>query len=243
MLPKPCGPDVALLVGMTHGFGKGAIQGVAAPEAANNASVGGAIIPMLALGIPGSATTAILLGAMMMFGLQAGPRVFDTSAAVVWTMIVGLFAANFMLLFCNTMLIPVFVKLIDVGQKHLKPMICAAAMIGVFAISYGTSKMYFCVVFGILGYIFKKLKYPPGPFLLSLVLFPKLEVTFRQALSLSGGDYNIFLRGPLAVTFLVLSVLALVYPLVKEMIASKENSLAETIKGVDALEDALEKEE
>ena len=224
-------------------FGKGAIQGVAAPEAANNASVGGAIIPMLALGIPGSATTAILLGAMMMFGLQAGPRVFEASAHVVWTMIVGLFAANIMLLLCNTLLIPFFVKLIDVGQKHLKPMICAATMIGVFAISYGTEKMYFCVAFGVLGYLFKKLKYPPGPFLLSLILFPKLEVTFRQALSLSKGDYTIFLRGPLVVTFLALSVLALVYPLVKEKLSAKGSSVANTIKGVDALEEALEKEE
>ncbi len=223
-------------------FGKGSIIGVAAPEAANNSSVGGAIIPMLALGIPGSSTTAILLGAMMMFGLQTGPRVFETSAPIVWTMIVGLFVANFMLLLCNTLLIPVFVKLIDIGQRHLKPMICAAAMIGTFAISYGTAKMYICVGFGILGYIFKKLKYPPGPFLLSLVLFPKLEVTFRQALIMSKGDFRIFFRGPLAITFLLLSVLAFVYPLMKDRIASKKGSLADAIKGVESLENALDRD-
>jgi putative tricarboxylic transport membrane protein len=113
-------------------------------------------------------------------------------------------------------------------------------MIGAFAVTFGITSMYMCIAFGVIGYILKKLKYPPGPFLLSLVLFPSLETTSRQALVISGGDFSIFFRGPLAITFMVLSVLAFVYPLVKDKIISKKNALADTIKGVDALEDAID---
>jgi putative tricarboxylic transport membrane protein len=220
-------------------FGKGYIVGVAGPEASNNASVGGSIIPTLALGIPGTATTAVILGAMTMFGLQTGPRVFETSGLVVWTLIAGLFVANFMLLLSNTLLIPFFVWIIDVGQKHLKAIIVVTVMIGVFGVTYGIPQMYVGVLFGVLGYFFKKLKYPPGPFLLALVLFPKIEISFRQALTLSVGDYGIFVRGPIAITFIALSVFAFVYPLIKDKITAKNSALSATLKGIDALEDAV----
>jgi len=207
-------------------LGKGAIEGVAAPEAAANASVGGSIIPTVALGIPGSAAAAILLGAMMMFGLHAGPRVFvdPVSASVVWTLIVGLFVANIVLLLCNTLMIPFFVWLIDVGQRHLKPIIVASAMIGAFAVTFSVTAMYICIVFGILGYIMKKLNYPVGPFLLSLVLFQTLETTSRQALVISGGDFSIFFRGPISITFMVLAILSFGYPLIRDRISSKKKA-------------------
>jgi putative tricarboxylic transport membrane protein len=144
-------------------------------------------------------------------------------------MIVGLFMANFMLLVANTLLIPFFVRIIEIRQKHLKPIVCSTVMIGIFGITYGTTSMFYCIIFGILGYVFKKLKYPPGPFLLSLVLFEKLEVNCRQALTISGGDFSIFIRGPLSITFIVLSILAFGYPVVKDKIASKRNALANTM--------------
>lgn len=200
-------------------FGRGKIEGVAAPEAANNASVGGAMIPMLSLGVPGSATTAILMGAMIMFGLKPGPRVFETSPTVAWTMIVSLFIANFMLLAANTLLIPLFIKLIDVGQHYLKPIICATVMVGVFAITYGTFSLFLCVGFGMLGYFFKKLKYPSGPFLLALVLFENMEESFRQAVLISRGSYMTFFTRPLSLAFMLLSMLSLLYPLIKSKLA------------------------
>jgi len=207
-------------------FGKGAIEGIAAPEAANNASVGGSMIPTLALGVPGTSTAAILLGAMVMFGVQTGPRVFETSGPIVWSIIVGFFISNIMLLFCNTMMIPFFVWIVNAGQRHLKPIICAAAMIGTFAIAFGITKLYLCIIFGILGYAIRKLNYPSGPFLLGLVLFPKFEVTFRQALVMSKGDYTIFFRGPLTITFISLSIFAFTYPLIKRRALAKKSASA-----------------
>lgn len=196
-------------------FGTGVIQGVAAPEAANNASVGGSMIPMLALGIPGSPTAAILMGAMMMFGLRPGPLVFEASAPVVWTIIVGLFFANIILLAANILLLPQLVRLVDKGQMHLKPIICAAVTIGVFAVTRSEANMYICALFGALGYLFKKLEYPLGPFLLALVLFPDLEVSFRRALMISGGNYAVFFTSPISATCILLSVLSFVYPVAR----------------------------
>jgi putative tricarboxylic transport membrane protein len=144
-----------------------------------------------------------------------------------------------MLLLSNTLLIPFFVWVIDVGQKHLKAIIVVTVMIGIFGVTYGITQMYVGVLFGILGYFFKKLKYPPGPFLLALVLFPKIEISFRQALIFSRGDFRIFLRGPIAITFIALSVFSFAYPLIKDKITSRNSALAATLKGIDALEDAV----
>lgn len=203
-------------------FGKGCIEGVAAPEAANNSCVGGAMIPMFSLGIPGSPTAALLIGAMTMYGLQTGPRVFERSGDIVWTMIVGLMVSNVVLLLMNTLMIPAFVKLVDVGQLHLKPIICVAVMVGAFSVTFSVPKMFYVVIFGLLGYVFKRLKYPAGPFLLGLVLCKTLETSFRQAMVISGNDFGIFFERPLSVTFIALSVLAVVYPIVKGILADRK---------------------
>ena len=199
-------------------FGKGCIQGVAAPEAANNASVGGAMVPMLALGIPGSGTTAMLLGALTMFGLQAGPRIFTTSTEVVWTMIVGLIVANIFLFIVNTLLIPLFIKGIQIGQEYLSPIICVICCIGVFAITYGTWHIRLVILFGLLGYLFKKFGYPTGPFILALVLAKMCEVSFRQALIMGRGNYSIFITRPISMVFILLTVFSLFLPLIRKRI-------------------------
>lgn len=203
-------------------FGKGCIEGVAAPEAANNSCVGGSMIPMFSLGIPGSPTAALLLGAMTMYGLQTGPRVFERSGDIVWTMIVGLMVANVVLLLMNTLMIPLFVKLVDVGQLHLKPIICVAVMVGAFSVTFSVPKMFYVVVFGLLGYVFKRLKYPAGPFLLGLVLERTFETSFRQSMVISNNSFSIFFSSTLSVLFIVLSVFAVIYPIAKGAIKDKK---------------------
>ncbi|MBT2689251.1 tripartite tricarboxylate transporter permease [Bacillus sp. ISL-47] len=202
-------------------FGKGKIQGVAAPEAANNASVGGALIPMLALGIPGGGATAVLIGALIIFGLQPGPRIFDTSSDVVWTIIIGLFVANILLLLANIFLIPLFVKLIYFGQWYLGPIITFICVVGAFSLTYNNFNVWVALVFGILGYFFKKLEYPTAPFILSLVLAPLAEDSFRQSLILSRGELSIFFTRPISLTLMVLAILFLVYPIIKKTLLNK----------------------
>lgn len=197
-------------------FGKGKIQGVAGPEAANNASVGGALMPMLALGIPGGGGTAVLLGALIIFGLQPGPRIFDTSADVVWIIIVGLFVANIVLLAANIFLIPFFVKVMYWGQNYLGPIIMFVCLVGAFSLSYLLFDVWVAIAFGILGYFFKKLEYPTAPFILAIILGPMAEDSFRQAMIMSRGDFSIFFTRPLTLTFLILAVLFLIYPIIKK---------------------------
>ncbi len=201
-------------------FGTGTVEAVAAPEAANNASVGGAMIPMLGLGIPGSPTAAIIMGAMIMFGIQPGPRVFTKSGAVVWCCIIALFLANIALLFINTAMIPFFVKAIDVGQKFIKAIIVPTVLVGVFAITYGTFSIYICLICCALGFVFKKLGYPIAPFLLALVLFDTIEESFRQSITLSRGDYTVFFHRPISLVFLILAALWLMIPVFR-MIVNK----------------------
>lgn len=205
-------------------FGKGAVNGVAGPEAANNASVGGALIPMLALGIPGGGATAVLIGALIVFGLQPGPRIFDTSADVVWLIIIGLFVANILLLLANVFLIPLFVKMIYFGQWYLGPIITFICLVGAFSLAYLMFDIWVVLLFGIIGYFFKKLEYPPAPFILAIVLGPMAEDSFRQSLILSRGDYTIFFTRPISLTLIILAVAFVVYPIIKKILAAKQTN-------------------
>ncbi len=193
-------------------FGKGKIQGVAGPEAANNAVVGSALIPMFSLGIPGSSVAAILMGVLIMYGLQPGPRIFSTSPLVVWTTIVGLMVANVMLLLTNTLLIPVFIQAIKVGQRYLKPMICVMCLFGVFAVAETMTAVWLAVAFAALGYIVKKLNLPASALIFSLILTPNVENYYRQTMLIYRGDYTVFIWRPVSLFFLVLSVAAILYP-------------------------------
>lgn len=197
-------------------FGKGKVEGVSSPEAANNATVGGDLIPTLALGIPGGGTTAVLLGALIMYGIQPGPRIFETSADVVWTVIIGLFVSNIMLLLLNTFLIPFFVKLMYYGQWYLNSLVTFLCVIGAFSLSYGTFDIWVALLFGVVGYFFKKLDYPLGPFILAVVLTPIAENSFRQSMILGRGDYSIFLTRPISLVILLLAALFLLYPILRK---------------------------
>lgn len=193
-------------------FGTGHIPGLASPEAANNASEPGALIPLFTLGIPGSGGTAVLLGALIMFGLQPGPLLMMKSADVVWGTIAGLIVANVFLLMSNVLMIPLFINLIRIIQNYLASIVLALCVVGAFSLSYSSFNIWIALIFGIIGYLMRKNSYPTGPFILAVVLAPLAESYFRQAVMLGQGDVLIFVQRPislgiLAVMGIILSLL------------------------------------
>lgn len=198
-------------------FGKGAIAGVAGPESANNAASGGAMIPLLTLGIPGSGTTAILMGALIMYNIQPGPLLFDEHPEVAWGLIASMFIGNLMLLALNMPLVRVFAKVIQTPKKYLLPIIVAISFFGVYAVQYTTFDLYLLLAFGIFGYLLTKNDFPVAPLVLALVLGPMIENNMRRALTISNGDFSIFVTKPLSLVFLVAAAAWLLIPLILKM--------------------------
>jgi len=195
-------------------FGKGAIEGVAGPESANNAASGGALIPLLTLGIPGSGTTAILLGAFIMYNVQPGPLLFDEHPMVAWGLIASMFVGNVMLLILNLPLVKVFAKIIVTPRRYLLPIIIAISVFGVYAVQINTFDLILLVAFGVIGMVLARHEYPLAPLVLGLVLGPMIENNMRRALTASNGDFMIFLEKPISLTFLLLALLWMILPLV-----------------------------
>ncbi|WP_409290791.1 tripartite tricarboxylate transporter permease [Peribacillus sp. SCS-37] len=195
-------------------FGTGTIAGVAAPESANNAASGGAMIPLLTLGIPGSGTTAILMGALMMYNVQPGPLLFEDHPQVAWGLIASMFIGNVMLLILNLPLVKVFAKIIQTPKQFLIPIIIAISIFGVYAVQVSTNDLLLLLVCGVLGYFLSKHDYPIAPLVLGLVLGPMIENNFRRALTISNGDYSIFVIRPISAVFLIVAVLWLLIPVV-----------------------------
>jgi len=208
-------------------FGKGAIEGVAAPESANNAASGGAMIPLLTLGIPGSGTTAILMGAFIMYNIQPGPLLFDEHPQVAWGLIASMFIGNLMLLVLNMPLVKVFAKIIETPPKYLIPIIIAISVFGVYAVQVNTFDLVLLIVAGIIGYYLSTNDFPLAPLVLGLVLGPMIENNMRRALTTSNGDYSIFIDKPISAVFLIAALLWIVVPLIlklkgKKVIISEE---------------------
>ncbi|MBN6187119.1 tripartite tricarboxylate transporter permease [Aneurinibacillus sp. BA2021] len=198
-------------------FGQGAIEGVAAPESANNAASGGAMIPLLTLGIPGSGTTAILMGALIMYNVQPGPLLFSDHPTVAWGLIASMFIGNVMLLILNLPLVRVFAKIIETPPKYLIPIIIAISVFGVYAVQISIFDLMLLLFCGVLGYFFAKNDFPLAPLVLGLVLGPMIENNMRRALTISNGDFTIFLEKPLSLVFIVLSMMWLAIPIVLKM--------------------------
>ena len=173
-------------------FGTGVIQGVAAPEAANNASTGGAMIPLLTLGIPGSSTTAVMLGALTLFSLQPGPLLFTRNPDFVWGLIASMYIGNVMLLVLNTAFVPAFVSVLRVPYTVLAPLIAIFCVVGVYSVNYSVLDLWIMLFFGVVGYLANKLDYPLAPMVLALVLGGPLENALRQSLKMSQSDASIF---------------------------------------------------
>jgi TctA family transporter len=190
-------------------FGKGAIEGVAAPEAANNAGSQTSFIPMLTLGIPSNPVMALMIGAMIIQGIQPGPSVMTEQPTLFWGIIVSMWIGNLFLLILNLPLIGLWVKMISVPYHLLYPMILVFCAIGVFSLNNAHFDVYLMALFGLLGYIFKKLDCEPAPMLLGFILGPMMEEFLRRALLLSKGDPTILVTRPISATMLVLAVLLL----------------------------------
>ncbi|MHB8769918.1 MAG: tripartite tricarboxylate transporter permease [Syntrophales bacterium] len=194
-------------------FGTGVIEAVAAPEGANNAAAGGALVPLLTLGIPGSGTTAVLLGALMIHGLRPGPMLFSTHPDFVWGLIASMYIGNVMLVIQNMPMIGLWVRLLKVPYKVLMPLIITISAVGVFATDNNIFDMWVMLTFGVVGYVMRKLDYPAAPMVLALVLGPMVEMSLRQSLTISHGSMAIFFSRPISATLAVIAILSLFAPL------------------------------
>jgi putative tricarboxylic transport membrane protein len=178
-------------------FGKGAIEGVAGPEAANNAAAGGAFIPLMTLGIPPNVVMALLLGAFIIHGLQPGPLLMVQKPELFWGIVASMYIGNVMLLVLNMPLIGMWVQVLKVPYSILFPLILMFCIVGVFASGNAVFDVFVMVVFGVLGYLMRKFGYEPAPLVLAFVLGPMLENNLRKSLILSHGDFTIFVERPM----------------------------------------------
>jgi putative tricarboxylic transport membrane protein len=195
-------------------FGRGNPRGVAAPESANNAASTGAMLPMITLGIPGSPTTAILLGGMIIWGLRPGPLLFQEHPDFVWGLIGSLYIANFVALVINLAFIPVFVKLLTLRFTILAPIIFVLCIVGGYAPEQSMHDVWLMLIFGVAGYLLRKLNYPLAPAVLAIVLGPLAERSLRQSLLISQGEASIFLTRPISAACIVAALALMLYPLV-----------------------------
>lgn len=205
------GSSVAAVLGYTveqrvskepERFGKGAIEAVAAPETANNSATGGALIPMLTLGIPGSGTTAVLLVVFTIYGIQPGPRLMTDNADLVWALIASLYISNVLLILLNLPLIPLFVRILDIPVRFLMPIILIIAAVGAFSLKNSYADVVLLFIFGALGFLMRRVGIPLVPLILAVILAPKMEQSLRQATMLSDGDWTTFLTRPISAVFL-----------------------------------------
>ena len=196
-------------------FGKGNIEGVAAPESANNAASTGSMLPMLTLGIPGSPTTAILLGGMVIWGLEPGPMLFVEHQSFVWGLIASLYVANLFAMLINLAFIPAFIGVLRMPFTILAPIIFVLCLVGGYAPTQNMHDVWLILIFGIVGYLMRKLDYPLAPAVLAIVLGPLAETSMRQALLMSDGNLMIFIERPISGPIMGGAVVLFLLPLLK----------------------------
>lgn len=197
-----------------HLIGKGAPEAVAAPEAANNAAANASFIPTLALGIPGSGTTAVLLGAFVIFGLQPGPLLFQQEPDIVWGLLVSFFFGNLILLVLNLPLAPVFAQILRIPYVFLYPIVLMMSFVGAFALGNNMFTLWVVFFSGLLGFFMKRFDFPAAPFVLGLVLGPLLEKYLVQTSALGNGNLFIMFQQPLSLILTLAALFALAYPLI-----------------------------
>ena len=196
-------------------LGTGALEGIAASEAANNAAAAGAFAPLLALGIPGSGTGAVLLGGLMMWGLNPGPLLFTNEPDFTWGLIASLFISNLITLFIALMVIPFLIKILSVPVKYMIPCITCICVVGSYSSSYSMYGVLIMFLSGLLGYFLQKNDYPTAPMLLSFVLAPLLESNMRKAFIISGGSLNIFFTRPITCVLMIIFLIMVAVPVFK----------------------------
>ncbi|PKQ27615.1 MAG: hypothetical protein CVT63_07085 [Candidatus Anoxymicrobium japonicum] len=193
-------------------LGTGAIEGVADPEAANNAAAGGAMIHLLCLGIPGSGTTAIMLGALLMLGLQPGSLLFQQNPTFVWGLIASKYIGNVMLLVLNLPLVGMWVKMLDIPLYLLLPFVILFSFLGVYTMNNSVQDLFLMVGFGVLGYLLRKVDFPASPIILGIVLGDLMEQAMRQSLMISDDSLAIFVNRPISAFLLALAVISITNP-------------------------------
>lgn len=208
-------------------FGKGAIEGVAGPESANNAGAQTSFIPLLTLGIPSNPVMALMIGAMIIQGITPGPAVMTEQPALFWGIIVSMWIGNLFLVVLNLPLIGIWVKMISVPYHFLYPMILVFCCIGVFSLGNKLFDVYLLAGFGVLGYIFSKLRCEPAPLLLGFILGPMMEEYLRRALLLSRGDFSVLVTRPISATMLAIAVIALVVVFLPSIRKKREEAFQE----------------
>jgi TctA family transporter len=209
-------------------FGKGAIEGVAAPESANNAGAQTSFIPMLTLGIPSNPVMALMIGAMIIQGIQPGPSVMKEQPALVWGIIVSMWIGNFFLIVLNLPLIGLWVRMIMVPYQLLYPAILVFCGIGVFSLNNSEFDIYLMALFGLLGYVFVKLGCEPAPMLLAFILGPLMEEYLRRAMLISRGNPLVFIQRPISATLLTLAALAMCAVLIPAFSKTREEAFSES---------------
>lgn len=204
-------------------YGTGDLRGVAAPEAANNAASGGSLVPMLTLGVPGSAATAMMLAGLMIGGVTPGPSMIQNHPDVFWGLVASMYLGNLMLLLVNFPLIPFWIRILDIPARYLLPFVLIIPVIGVYSIKQSPVDLLMLGVFGAIGYYMRARDYPAPPVILGLVLGTMLEQSMRRGLIISNGDILVFLTNGICLTFLLLAVASLIGPLLLRTLFSRSS--------------------
>lgn len=215
------------LVDKKNTFGTGDIRGVAAPESANNAAVSGALIPMLTLGVPGSGTTAVILGALLALNLNPGPLFIQQHGDLFWTLVASMYIGNAILLILNLPLVGLFVKVLLIPRYILVPMVAMISYGAIYAASSSITDLMLMSGFGLLGYMMRKLDFPLAPVILAIVLGPMMEVSLRRALSLSNGDWTVLFSSPLVIVLWALVALSALFPFLRILRRARETNDSE----------------
>jgi putative tricarboxylic transport membrane protein len=214
-------------------FGKGAVAGVAGPESANNSASTGAFVPMLALGIPTGPITAVLIGALMVHGVNAGPQLVTEHPDVFWGFVASMYVGNLMLLLLNLPLVSVFVSVLRIPYAYLYPLIIMFCIVGVYEVSHSIVDVWIMLIMGLLGYALRKFSFDPAPLVLGLVIAPLFEQSLRQSLIMSNGNYLIFFSRPIALALLVICAILLTLSAISFIMKKKDwrQTLAEAEAG------------
>ncbi len=199
--------------GEKGGFGTGVAKGIAAPEAGNNSAAGGALVPMLTLGVPGSGTTAVLLALLMTLNITPGPTLFTDRPEVVWGLIASLLIANFVLLVMNVPLVKIFVRILAVPPALLLPGVMMVSFVGIFSLTGSYFDLLLMTGFGVMGYLFRKIGVPTVPIILGILLGNNMEDALRRAMILSDGDVSYLWSSPIAIGLWVAAILGFVAPM------------------------------
>ncbi len=209
-------------------FGKGSIRGLAAPESANNAACSGSFVPLLTLGIPGSGTTAIILGALISYGIQPGPTMYVDNPALFWSVIISMYIGNIVLLILNLPLIPYIAKLLTIPKQLLLPLIIFFSLIGVYLVTFNNFDIYMMTIFAIVASFLRIVDFPMAPMILGFILGGMMENNLRRALTISDGSLSFLWERPITLSILVVTIIILFMPLISDYFAKIRNKKRES---------------